>query len=73
MVEINQSGMLTLLRKYELANVPIYILTKSGLHYFANSLRVFEDSIFFLDKHGDEVLLSLSEILQVTKARGYNE
>lgn len=45
----------------------ILILTKSNLHYRIKGFDVFEDSICFLDKYGDEVVLAISEIAQITK------
>ena len=70
MKSINQTTLKNLLRKYE--GKRIRILTKSNLHYDCKLLEITEDSILIFDKVGNEVIILISEVLQVTKRGGEN-
>lgn len=45
----------------------VFLITKSKLHYRTNNLMVIDDSISFTDKFGSRVMISISEIAQVSE------
>lgn len=57
----------TFLKKFE--GIESYILTNFNTRYKAHNLRVYDSHISFKDKFGTEVLLSISEIKQITEVK----
>lgn len=61
---MNAESLNSLLEKYP-DDLVLKILTKTGLHYEAKDIKVFTDSISFIDKFDNEILITISEISQV--------
>ena len=51
----------------------VKILTKFDIHYSATNIKVYDSSISFTDKFGNEVLLATSEISQITENKNGNQ
>lgn len=47
----------------------VLVLTNSNFKYNTNNLKVLDNAIFFVDKFGNELLISFSEIKLIQEVR----
>lgn len=69
MEEGRNEGYVKILTSYKNRKARVLLLTKSDFCYTAEIVDVFADSVSFLDKFGNEILLSFDELKQVGGSR----
>ena len=65
----SEEGYKIILSSYKNKNQRVIIITKNDFCYSANIQEVYEDSVLFLDKFSNQVLLSFSEIGRIGGSR----
>lgn len=61
----SNGGMKKILNSYKDKDKNILLITQQDFHYTASIVKVYDDSVLFLDKFKNEILLKFEQIKQV--------